>query len=83
MHSQDIGEQVSKSRKPEPMHPDTPLENASADSTTKTFNQADIKLESLSDFSKFARLAGFDDLSEQELEKAHKHILKNLQRIEC
>ena len=83
VHSQDIGEQVSKSRKPEPMHPDTPLENASADSTTKTFNQADIKLESLSDFSKFARLAGFDDLSEQELERAHKHILENLQRIEC
>ena len=63
--------------------PLTPLENASADSTTKTFNQADIKLESLSDFSKFARLAGFSDLSEQELERAHKHILANLQRIEC
>ena len=57
--------------------------NASVDSTTKTFNQADIKLESLSDFSKFARLAGFSDLSEQELERAHKHILENLQRIEC
>lgn len=83
VHSQDIGEQVSKSRKPEPMHPDTPLENASVDSTTKTFNQADIKLEALSDFSKFARLAGFGDLSEQELERAHKHILENLQRIEC
>lgn len=57
--------------------------NASADSTTKTFNQADIKLESLSDFSKFARLAGFDDLSEQELERAHKHILANLEKLRC
>ena len=57
--------------------------NASADSTTKTFNQADIKLESLSDFSKFARLAGFGDLSEQELERAHKHILANLEKLRC
>lgn len=53
------------------------------DSTTKTFNQADIKLESLSDFSKFARLAGFGDLSEQELERAHKHILANLEKLRC
>ena len=53
------------------------------DSTTKTFNQADIKLESLSDFSKFARLAGFEDLSEQELERAHKHILANLGKLRC
>ena len=61
----------------------SPLSSNRSDSTTKTFNQADIKLESLSDFSKFARLAGFGDLSEQELERAHKHILANLQRIEC
>lgn len=61
----------------------SPLSSNRSDSTTKTFNQADIKLESLSDFSKFARLAGFSDLSEQELEKAHKHILENLNRIEC
>lgn len=54
-----------------------------SDSTTKTFNQADIKLESLSDFSKFARLAGFGDLSEQELERAHKHILANLEKLRC
>lgn len=54
-----------------------------SDSTTKTFNQADIKLESLSDFSKFARLAGFWDLSEQELERAHKHILANLEKLRC
>lgn len=54
-----------------------------SDSTTKTFNQADIKLESLSDFSKFARLAGFKDLSEQELERAHKHILANLEKLRC
>lgn len=53
------------------------------DSTTKTFNQADIKLESLSDFSKFARLAGFGDLSEQELERAHKHILASLEKLRC
>ena len=53
------------------------------DSTTKTFNQADIKLESLSDFSKFARLAGFEDLSEKELERAHKHILANLEKLRC
>lgn len=59
------------------------MPSSTSDSTTKTFNQADIKLERLSDFSKFARLAGFDDLSEKELERAHKHILKNLQRIEC
>lgn len=57
--------------------------NATGDSTTKTFNQADIKLESLSDFSKFARLAGFGDLSEQELERAHKHILANLEKLRC
>ena len=57
--------------------------NTAQDSTTKTFNQADIKLESLSDFSKFARLAGFGDLSEQELEKAHKHILTNLEKLRC
>lgn len=57
--------------------------NASGDSTTKTFNQADIKLESLSDFSKFARLAGFGDLSEQKLERAHKHILANLEKLRC
>ena len=57
--------------------------NASVDSTTKTFNQADIKLESLDDFASYARLAGFENLSPQELEKAHKHILKNLQCIEC
>ena len=61
----------------------SPSPSNRSDSTTKTFNQADIKLESLSDFSKFARLAGFGDLSEQELERAHKHILANLQRIEC
>lgn len=54
-----------------------------SDSTTKTFNQADIKLESLSDFSKFARLAGFGDLSEQELERAHKHILASLEKLRC
>ena len=59
------------------------FENSTSNSTTKTFNQTDIKLEALSDFSKFARLAGFGDLNEQELESAHKHILANLQRIEC
>lgn len=53
------------------------------DYTTKTFNQGDIKLESLSDFSKFARLAGFGDLSKQELERAHKHILSNLEKLRC
>ena len=81
VHSQDIGEQVSKSRKPEPMHPDTPLENASSDSTTKTFNQADITLESLDDFSHYTRLAGFGNLSQEQLEKAHKHILTNLEKL--
>ena len=53
------------------------------DSTTKTFNQADIKLESLSDFSKFARLAGFENLSQEQLECAHKHILANLEKLRC
>lgn len=57
--------------------------NASADSTTKTFNQADIKLESLDDFTSYARLAGFNDLNEQELERAHKHILANLEKLRC
>lgn len=61
----------------------SPLSSNRSDSTTKTFNQADIKLESLSDFSKFARLAGFGDLSEQELERAHKHILTNLEKLRC
>lgn len=57
--------------------------NASADSTTKTFNQADIKLESLDDFVGYARLAGFENLSPQELERAHKHILTNLEKLRC
>ncbi|MDL0081048.1 LPD23 domain-containing protein [Helicobacter zhangjianzhongii] len=33
------------------------FENPTIDSTTKTFNQADIKLESLDDFASYARLA--------------------------
>ena len=61
----------------------SPLSSNRSDSTTKTFNQADIKLESLSDFSKFARLAGFENLSPQELESAHKHILTNLEKLRC
>lgn len=32
VHSQAIEEQFSKSRKPEPMHPDTPLENPKTES---------------------------------------------------
>ena len=53
------------------------------DSTTKTFNQADIALESLDDFTSYAKLAGFENLSPQELERAHKHILTNLEKLRC
>ena len=57
--------------------------NASVDSTTKTFNQDDIKLESLQDFASYARLAGFENLSPREQESAHKHILANLEKLRC
>ena len=57
--------------------------NANADSTTKTFNQADIKLESMQDFSHYAKLAGFENLSAEQLERAHKHILTNLEKLRC
>ena len=59
------------------------FENPTIDSTTKTFNQADIKLESLDDFASYARLAGFENLSPQELERAHKHILTTLEKLRC
>ncbi|KAA8711154.1 PBECR2 nuclease fold domain-containing protein [Helicobacter canis] len=66
----------------EPLAKSPPSSNRS-DSTTKTFNQADIKLESLDDFASYARLAGFENLSPQELESAHKHILTNLEKLRC
>lgn len=57
--------------------------NSSGDSSTKIFKQDDIALESLDDFASYAKLAGFENLSQEQLESAHKHILTNLEKLRC
>lgn len=71
------------------VNPSNPLDKASGFSPdiipqeTKLFNQAEIKIETLDDFRHYAKLSGFENLPQEQLEKAHKYILENLHKVEC